>query len=499
MIDMTYESGHRVLNRILSALILFFGALFLFPAAGAETDSMLETGNTVGTRMRSVAAGKALEDWTATGDIKAIRRADSLPDGFAPNDLNTISTADSKYPVYIFFDNEENAGVLYFYTEGSAIAMNPDSSFMFAFNTALTDISGLACLDSSHVASLYGAFMRDMALPGLAPLADWNTSSLQRAGIMFLDDSSLADISALANWDVSGVTEMYGLFAGTSSLTDACSLRDWDTSNVTDMGHMFAGATSLAAVDVSNWNTGRVVSMANMFQVGDNWVGNGQLREIIGIGNLDVSNVTDMTCMFYGAGRMTNYDIAGWDVSRVESMNHMFCDNYFLRSLDLSAWDVSNVRTMYCMFDDNERLKTIGDVSRWNTASLVDAGGWLNGANSFVGNDTGKLDLSGWNTKNLKVCGEMFRATQLCIIDLSGWTFESVTNQCWEGTGEGIFYETGNNMGPMGMGEMFKNTAQLNTVYISHEGLESYNKAAEDGVSIRNMWTGSNCPGFTVR
>ena len=152
------------------------------------------------------------------------------------------------------------------------------------------------------------------------------------------------------------------------------------------------------------------------------------------------------------------------------------------------------------MFDDNQKLLTIGDVSRWNTASLIDAGGWLNDARSFVGDNYGMLDLSGWDTSNLKSAGEMFLNTKIHTIDLSGWTFASITNDSWEGAGRGIFYEAGNNSETLrGMGQMFKNTSQLTAVYVSQTGLESYNAAVENDVNTLDMWTGSRTNGFTVK
>ena len=293
---------------------------------------------------------------------------------------------------------------------------------------------------------------------------------------------------------------MFGLFNHASSLPDALALRNWDTSSVTDMRYMFSCAVSLQFVDVSGWNTGSVTSMACMFQVGESWKGNGLLAEIVGLGDLDVSNVRDMTCMFYGAGQMTFYDIGRWDVSKVVSMNHMFCDNFKLRSLDLSAWDVSSVRTMYCMFDDNVKLITIGDVSRWNTASLIDAGGWLNEASSFVGDNTGTLDLSGWDTRNLKTVGEMFLHTAIHTIDLTGWTFDSITNDLWEGANKGIYYETGNSTEALrAFGSMFKNSTQLSAVYVSRSGLDSFNAAVENGANTLEMWTKTKTSGFTVK
>ncbi len=498
---MTYKLECRSLALFFS-LLLFFNMSFLLSPSNADSsiDSMLEIGTVVNARMKSLAANAEKEYGEETADIKAIHMAESLPVNFVPSDANVVSTPDSRYPIYIFFDNEENAGILYFYTEGNTIIMNPDSSYMFFNHAALTDISGLAGWDSSNVVTLQGTFMRDSSLSEIIPLSNWNTCSLEIAAMLFSYDSALTDISALASWDTSHVTDMFALFGGAKSIKDGLALRNWDTSNVTDMSFMFSNCTSMLFADVSRWNTRKVTTMASMFQVGESWKGNGQLIEIVGLGDLDVSNVTDMTCMFYGAGQMTNYDIACWNVSKVESMNHMFCDNFKLRSLDLSNWDVSSLKTIYCMFDDNLKLKTVGDVSHWNTANLIDAGGWLNGAHSFVGDDNGVLDLSGWDTSNLKSAGEMFYYTTVHMIDLSGWTFDSITNDLWEEANSGIFYETGNNdEGLRGLGSMFKDTSRLTTVYVSQSGLDSYNMALENGINTLNMWTGSKADGFTVK
>ena len=450
-------------------LVIFLSNFFHF----ASADAMLDIGPTVNSKMRTLATGKSVDSWTKVNEIKAIRMATYLPEDFIPSQENTVSVANSSQPIYIFFDNHDNAGIIYFYTKSNKVIMNPDSSLMFANNTALSDISGLINWDSSKVVNIYG---------------------------LFGGAESLSDISALANWNTSNVANMYGLFTHAKSLSDALALRNWNTSNVTDMSHMFSNASSLMFIDVSNWDTSKVTTMACMFQVGNNHEGNGQLLEINGLGNLDVSNVTDMTCMFYGAGQMTYYDVSRWNVSKVESMNHMFCDNFNLKSLDLSNWDVSSVKTMYCMFDDCSHLKTIGDVSHWNTVSLIDAGGWLNWATSFVGNNEGVLDLSGWDTSNLKAVGEMFLKTRLNTIDLSGWTFDSITNDKWDGAGRGIYYEYGNGYDPVrGFRQMFSGAKNLSVVYVSQSSLDSFNKAVENGVYIEDMWTGSMADSFTVK
>ncbi len=429
--------------------LLFFALIFLcvtfssFHFGCADSaGAMLDVGYVVNSKMRALSMNNIPDQ---TSRLKAVRMAESLPDGFVPTKENTVSSDDSAYPIYIFFDNKRDAGIMYFYTEGSRIIMNPDSS------------------------------------------------------ILFYNFSSLADISGVADWDSSQVTSLNAIFSDASSLTDALALRNWDTSNVTDMRLMFSGASALKYIDVSNWNTHNVTTMKNMFQVGIDYMGNGELVEILGLGNWDVSNVTDMTCMFYGAGKMTYYDISGWDVSNVESMNHMFCDNFRLKSLDLSGWDVSSLKTVYCMFDDAKSLKTIGDVSHWNTVNLIDAGGWLNYAISFVGDNSGTFDLSGWDTSNLKAVGEMLLKTKISKVDLYGWTFDSITNDRWEGAGKGIYYECGNHGDMRGFCQMFKDMPRLTAVYVSKSGLESYNAAVEREVNIEDMWTNSRCTGFTEK
>ena len=445
---MTHRSQVRILNLFIVLTLLsamFFSVSFAL-ADNQTSVAMLDTGLVVNSKIKQATIIADPEHKEETFDIRAIHMADSLPADFVPTEANTVSSYQSKYPIYIFFEDENDVGILYFYTDATTIIMNPYSDYMFFKLEALTDISGIA------------------------------------------------------NWNTSNVTNMCGLFSGAKSLPDALALRNWDTSNVTDMSFMFSNAISLMFVDVSNWNTSNVTNMTSMFQVGNSYMGNGQLREINGLGDLDVSNVQDMTCMFYGAAQMTYYDISRWDVSKVESMNHMFCDNNNLESLDLSHWDVSNIRTIYCMFDDCHSLKSIGDVSQWNTANLIDAGGWLNYATAFVGNNEGILDLSGWNTRNLKAAGEMFLYTQLHSIDLTGWVFDCITNDRWEGAGRGIYYETGNDPEVLrGFGQMFKNTSHLTTVYVSKAGLDSFNAAVEREVNTLDMWTNSKCDGFTVK
>ena len=64
----------------------------------------------------------------------------------------------------------------------------------------------------------------------------------------------------------------------------------------------------------------------------------------------DVSAVTNMGAMFYGALAF-NQDLSKWDVSAVTDMGAMFYGALAFNQ-DLSKWDVSAVTDMRFMFED---------------------------------------------------------------------------------------------------------------------------------------------------
>ncbi len=84
------------------------------------------------------------------------------------------------------------------------------------------------------------------------------------------------------------------------------------------------------------------------------------------ISNWDVSNATNMYCMF-SSSEFNNNSLKDWNVSNVENMEFMFYQTKF--NADLSGWNISNVLNMVNTFDS---CSFDGDISSWKFNENVD-------------------------------------------------------------------------------------------------------------------------------
>ncbi len=386
-------------------------------------------------------------------NIKAIRSASSLPENFdTTNPDNIISTDDSTTPIYAWYDNTNDAGIIYVYSDITIKAnrnmgyslmglsklsdissladwdmSDTESVFYFFGATAdgpsLTDISALASWDTSNVTITSFMFFGVTSLTDISALANWDTSNVTDMSYMFYGDTSLTNISALARWDTSNVTNIGGMFLATLSLTDISALARWDTSNVTNIGQMFYYASSLTDISaLANWDTSNVTNMSSMFDHVTS------LTDISALANWDTSNVTYMSGIFYSVSSLTDISaLANWDTSNVTIMSMMF--DHVTSLTDISAlanWDTSNVTNMNAMFFDASSLTDISALARWDTSNVTDMSLMFLDASSL----TDISALASWDTSNVADMNGMFEnASSLTDISaLARWDTSNVTN-----------------------------------------------------------------------
>ena len=105
------------------------------------------------------------------------------------------------------------------------------------------------------------------------------------------------------------------------------------------------------------------------------WLGN--VKEFIGLSNLNTSQVTDMTAMF-GVPCVKELDLSNWDTSKVTSMHTMFMGCRKLEKINLKSFNTKNVTDMIAMFFQCDKLRKL-DLSSFETPKLENAGEMFGG------------------------------------------------------------------------------------------------------------------------
>ncbi len=163
------------------------------------------------------------------------------------------------------------------------------------------------------------------------------------------------------------------------------------------------------------------------------------LTSIEGIEYLNMSEVTNMSGMFWECESLTHVDMSGFDTRNVTDMSSMFAECYELSGIDVSGFDTQNVTNMGGMFNDCNNLAFV-DVSHFNTAKVT------NMFAMFAGCAVTSLDLSRFDTREVTNMAYMFSyCTSLETIYVgNGWSTENV-----EYSGD-MFYSCTSIVGGMG-------------------------------------------------
>jgi len=198
----------------------------------------------------------------------------------------------------------------------------------------------------------------------------------------------------------SGIRDLSWMFYESSSA--ALDLSQWDVSNVTDMSFMFWNSKLESVGDLSQWDVSKVTEMSSMLR-------NSQLQSVGDLSQWDVSMVTEMNSMFNSSQLQSVGDLSQWDVSKVTNMRFMFYRSQLQSVGDLSQWDVSKVTEMCAMFAHSQ-LNTLGNLSQWDVSKVI------NMKYMFTESQLKTVgDLSQWDVSKLTNMRAMFKDSQLTM------------------------------------------------------------------------------------
>ena len=95
-------------------------------------------------------------------------------------------------------------------------------------------------------------------------------------------------------------------------------------------------------------------------------------EDVINMNDIDTSRIVDFTMLFYNRSDIKNIDISDWETGKVKSMKNMFAGCINLESIgDISNWEVKNLKYMQNAFAFCKNLKDVGDLDKWKISSTT--------------------------------------------------------------------------------------------------------------------------------
>ena len=205
----------------------------------------------------------------------------------------------------------------------------------------------------------------------------------------------------LSTWDVSNVENMSHMFQAIGAYGAKevnLNLSSWNMLNTTNIAGIFGVSGSYNRqntkynIDLSGWNMPKLTSFERLFE------GFGENNN-------------------YTRAASVHLNLTGWNMPNVSNMKYMFfyasehnTSDFIIDGLD--SWDVSNVTNMYCMFCNagrNAETFSIGDLSKWDVSNVTNMVAMF--SNTGFKTNRFKLDLSKWNTSKVENMENMFSGT----------------------------------------------------------------------------------------
>ena len=118
----------------------------------------------------------------------------------------------------------------------------------------------------------------------------------------------------------------------------------FDVSNVTDMSYMFYSAvTTNRAIDFSTWDVSNVTTTFYMFNYAYNFTN-------INLSNWNTTKLETISSMFYGCEKLKEIDLSTWNTNNIKNLNFLFYNCSKITTIDLSSFDLTNATDMTNMF-----------------------------------------------------------------------------------------------------------------------------------------------------
>ena len=135
-------------------------------------------------------------------------------------------------------------------------------------------------------------------------------------------------------------------------------------------------------------------------------------NENIYLGDIDTSLITDMSGLFRDSKRVNFEGIENWDVSNVENMSYMFYNAVNFNS-NINNWNVSKTEKMLCMFENAYKFNQ--PLDKWDTSNVLYMNRMFFNAKSF------NQYIGSWNVFNAISLSYMFSGAESFNKSIEDW------------------------------------------------------------------------------
>lgn len=197
------------------------------------------------------------------------------------------------------------------------------------------------------------SFANTINIPNNA-IVEWDLSFNQDESIIgYLTPSNKEDMYDLvisANGYINLPYDSSNLFNGLTNVTNY-DFTNAKTTNVKNINYLFKNNKALETLDVSNFETNKVVGMIETFSGDSNLV------------NLNIDGwnpkLVEIAGAFYGCKKIQKLDLSGFNVDSVKNFEVIFFQNFELTDLNISTWQPNNVTKISAAFHQLYKIKEI--------------------------------------------------------------------------------------------------------------------------------------------
>ena len=266
--------------------------------------------------------------------------------------------------------------------------------------------------DTFQITNFANLFYNCSLLNKITNIENLVTDMVKNMSHMFYNCSSLPSLD-LSKYNTKRVIDMKSMFKGCSSIA-TLNIKNLANTKVEDMSEMFYGCFKLKTLTISNFKTDKVKNMKGMFS------GCSSLDTLI-LTSFATTKVTTMNSMFYGCNSLKKIDISNFTTSQVTDMNSMFYNCSNLLELNINKFDTSKVKNIDSMFYNCRSLKSLY-LLNFKTQNMESMKAVFSGCISIE-----NLDLSNFNTKNVLYMDSLFNdCNSLIKLDLGNFNVNKV-------------------------------------------------------------------------